>query len=160
MKTVFAIALIAALSQADIDVGELKFIQWMSKFGKHYETMEEFIERREIWLAKELVILGHNSMPSNFILGHNKFSDWKKEEMSVMYGEKESPESNAECLAPPSGVAAPNGDLPDYVNWAEAGMTTPIKDQGSCGSCWTFATTGTVESANAIFGSGLVSLSE
>jgi len=159
MKTAFAIALLAALSQADIAVGELKFIQWMSKFGKHYETMEEFIERKEIFLAKELIILGHNSMPSNFILGHNKFSDWKKEEMSVMYGEKESAESNAECLAPPS-IPTPNGDLPDYVNWAEAGMTTPIKDQGSCGSCWTFATTGTVESANAIFGSGLVSLSE
>ena len=71
MKTAFAIALFAALSQTDIDVGELKFIQWMSKFGKHYETMEEFIERREIFLAKELIILGHNSMPSNFILGHN-----------------------------------------------------------------------------------------
>ena len=76
-----------------------------------------------------------------------------------MYGEKESAESNAECLPPPS-IPAPNGDVPKSVNWVEAGMTTPIKDQGSCGSCWTFATTGTVESANAIFGSGLVSLSE
>ena len=159
MKNAFTIALFAALSQADIDVGELKFIHWMSKFGKHYETMEEFIVRKEIFLAKELIILGHNSMPSNFTLGHNQFSDWTKEEMSVMYGEKESAESNAECLPPPSGTA-PNGDVPKSVNWVEAGMTTPIKDQGSCGSCWTFATTGTVESANAIFGSGLVSLSE
>jgi len=39
-------------------------------------------------------------------------------------------------------------------------MTTPIKDQGHCGSCWTFATTGTVESANAIFKGELISLAE
>ena len=78
----------------------------------------------------------------------------------MMLGDK-SGESNAECLAPPSGeVTYSEADAPDSVNWVEAGMTTPVKDQGSCGSCWSFATMETVESANAIFGSGLVTLSE
>ena len=78
--------------------------------------------------------------------------------MAKLLGEKESAESNAYCLPPPS--TDNSVEVPASVNWVEAGMTTPVKDQGSCGSCWTFATTSTVESANAIFGSGLVSLSE
>ena len=69
-----------------------------------------------------------------------------------MLGDKDI-EMNAYCLPPPNDMEVDN--LPSSVNWVEAGMTTPIKDQGSCGSCWTFATTGTVESANAIAGNGL-----
>ena len=122
-----------------------------------YQTVEEFMFRKELYLAKDMLIKAHNSRPANFTLGHNKFSDWKAEEMNKMLGEKENPESsNAYCKAPPSS----NASVPASVNWVEAGMTTPIKDQGACGSCWTFATTETIESANAIFGSGLVSLSE
>ena len=80
------------------------------------------------------------------------------DEMQVMLGEKESVESNAYCKPPPEKMT--NEDPPSSINWVEAGMTTPIKDQGSCGSCWTFATTETVESANAIAGNGLIPLSE
>ena len=133
-------------------------MNYLSKYGKHYDSIEEFMVRKELFLAKELKIIAHNSRPSNFTLGHNKFSDWKPEELAKLRGEKESAESNAYCKPPATTNEAVN--IPSSVNWAEAGMTTPIKDQGHCGSCWTFATTGTVESANAIFGSGLVSLAE
>ena len=125
MKITYAAALLAAAVSA-IDIDELDFMNYASKFGKAYETMEEFVYRKEIFLAKNLLIKAHNSRPSNFSLGHNKFTDWSREEMQVMLGEKESAESNAYCKPPPE--ITPANDAPDSVNWVEAGMTTPIKD--------------------------------
>jgi cathepsin L len=51
-------------------------------------------------------------------------------------------------------------DLPASVDWRAAGAVTPIKNQGQCGSCWAFSTTGSVEGANFIKNKQLISLSE
>jgi cathepsin H len=157
MKTAFT-ALVLASAVAAIETNDLVFVNYLSAHGKMYNDMEEFAQRREIFLAKDRLIQQHMSRPSNFTMGHNKFSDRSETEMRMLLGDLESTETNAFCLPPPASHA--NIEVPNSVNWVEAGMTTPVKDQGSCGSCWTFATTSTVETANAIFGSGLVSLSE
>ncbi|NWZ36891.1 CATH protein, partial [Brachypodius atriceps] len=50
---------------------------------------------------------------------------------------------------------------PDSIDWRKKGnFVTPVKNQGACGSCWTFSTTGCLESAIAISTGKLLSLAE
>jgi len=91
-----------------------------------------------------------------FQVGINAFADLTNQEFAAMYNGLRIPEGYVhEQTFFPKLTA-----LPDAKNWADLGAVTKVKDQGQCGSCWSFSTTGSVEGCHFITAGSLVGLSE
>jgi len=104
----------------------------------------------------------HNAGNSTYTLGHNKFSAMSFDEWRsyVRLGLSTKP---AELEAPAKIHEAPVdlSALPASVDWTtKGGAVSAVKDQGQCGSCWSFSTTGALEGAHFNKLGKAVSLSE
>jgi cathepsin L len=162
MKTLLLLTLIALsayLAVAQEDEIDAKFVAWMDEFEKSYDH-EEFRFRLKIWKENYHRVREHNARSDvSYTLGMNKFADLTVEEFVEIYtGSKKVVEFTPEDLKPIfSDVFV---SLPASWDWRNYSYVTPVKDQGQCGSCWAFSTTGAVEGAWAKAGHNLTSLSE
>ena len=130
----------------------VKYMGYLGEFGKSYITSEEFAMRKALFTQTDAVINEHNATESSFKLGHNKFSDWTDYERSQLLGYI-APDTEKEPV-----WLEPTNDA--SVDWRTKNAVTPVKDQGQCGSCWTFSSTGALEGAHAIASGELLSFSE
>jgi cathepsin L len=133
--------------------------------GRQYEENEE-AARKEIFSKNLKKIEMHNYLhdqgKTTYRLGINQFADMEvKEFASLVNGYRMSNRSqvrdhlHSNYISPAIPVS-----VPSEVDWRKEGYVTPIKNQGHCGSCWSFSTTGSVEGQHFRKTKKLVSLSE
>ena len=152
MKT-FAAALMIGAASA-LTTSELSYMNHLAKFGRQIVDAEEFEMRHANFKRMDDLIRESNAVEKNFTLGHNHLSDWTREEYGSLLGLRHANET-AEVV-----YFSESANVADSVNWVELGAVTGVKDQGQCGSCWSFSTTGALEGAHFIATGDLLSFSE
>jgi len=126
------------------------FLKFVKDNGKSY-SQAQFTQRYNVFKSNMDFVDTWNTLGYHTV-GINKFADLTITEFSAIYNGM-NVVSNATYTYVPSVTAA-------TVDWRTKGAVTPIKDQGQCGSCWSFSATGGLEGAHFLAKNELVSLSE
>lgn len=148
--------------------------QWKAKYRPNapYASVASEVQAFRAYIENDQVISTHNAdhASSYYSLGHSEWSAHSFHEFeNLMF-----PVKSQDIMPPvykPVGEHAyidANGklkEIPAAVDWTAEGAVSPVGNQGECGSCWAFASTGAIEGICAIQGlttnaDGPVSLSQ
>ncbi|KAG5443675.1 Plastin-2 [Clonorchis sinensis] len=121
--------------------------QFKHQFDRVYSDAEESSKRLNVFCENFLYVRRHNNAyeegTESFKLGINQFADRTREETQhACGGEAVFPNSRESVSAYRKISAVP----PKSIDWRMYGAVTPIRAQGSCGSCWAFSAAAAMES--------------
>ncbi|XP_061350704.1 zingipain-2 [Gastrolobium bilobum] len=159
LQLVALIFLFTLLSLASASDTSEVFESWCKEHGKTYSSEEEKRYRFKVFEDNYAFVAQHNQIGnSSYTLSLNAFADLTHHEF------KASRLGLSPSLLRFNRVQDQQPDhhlnVPSEFDWRKSGAVTPVKDQGSCGACWSFSATGAIEGINKIVTGSLVSLSE
>jgi len=126
------------------------FVKFIKDNKKNY-AQSEFTMRYNVFKSNMDFVDAWNAQDYHKV-GINKFADLTVQEFAKMYnGIHYVHNETISYEASPSDTT---------VDWTTKGAVTGVKDQGQCGSCWSFSSTGSLEGAHFLAKGALVSLSE
>ncbi|CAH0545777.1 unnamed protein product [Brassicogethes aeneus] len=156
MKIILLLACLAVAVSANTQE------QWKSFKQTHQKSYRSLIEERlryQIFSDNLENIEKHNAKFEQGLItykqGVNQFADWTEEEF-IAFLKLNGPAQKAKSVEVFESIQ----DAPLTQDWRSSGAVTPIKDQGSCVSSWSFSATGALEGQNKMKIGRLVSLSE
>ncbi|XP_023635072.1 germination-specific cysteine protease 1 isoform X2 [Capsella rubella] len=145
------------------------YLQWSAEHGKTNNNNGIINDQdRRFNIFKDnlrfIDLHNHNNKNATYKLGLTKFTDLTNDEYRSLYlGARTEPTrriAKAKHVNQKYSAAVNGKGVPETVDWRQKGAVNPVKDQGTCGSCWAFSTTAAVEGINKIVTGELVSLSE
>ncbi|KAL1468949.1 hypothetical protein MTO96_041150, partial [Rhipicephalus appendiculatus] len=160
---VMSAALAVAFAVTAEEVIRSEWKAFKTKHARNYTSADEELLRFKIFTENSLFIARHNEKYEkgleSYSLGMNKFGDLLHHEFVQLTScyERSGANRRGSTYLPPGNID--DTELPESVDWRKKGYVTPVKNQGRCGSCWAFSTTGSLEGQHFKKTGKLVSLS-
>ncbi|CAF0802000.1 unnamed protein product [Adineta ricciae] len=139
---------------------ESSFEQFKRKHSYRYNDEHEHRHRLKVFRHNNRYVNAKNRAGLSYKMKLNKFADRTDEELRVLRGRQHTKGYNGGLPFPVEELTSSNEALPESIDWRIMGAVTPVKDQGICGSCWTFGTTGVIEGAYFVKHGSSIRLSE
>lgn len=138
------------------------FSQFLAKYDKVYSSNEvEMKKRFTIFKFNVEKARMYNHVTRDDVYGITKFFDLDEVEFQNKYLMKPFTAEQFRRQTRFGSIANYRSfNAPESFDWREHGAVTPVKNQGSCGSCWAFSTTGNIEGQWYLQKKELVPLSE